>query len=100
MFTITIPIQTSSIDERYFEKCFFLAWRAKNLLTKHAISIMNALNCDRAYRNARQKYGRKYAGKDKETLSSEERRERDRLVRIMNKKQAERHLTKNDFEKD
>lgn len=99
MFTITVPIQTSSIDERYFEKCFFLAWKAKNLLVKHAISIMGALNCDRAYRNARQEYGRKFAGKDKKTLNREDSRKRNELISVMIEKQKKYHFTENDFEK-
>ena len=102
MYTVRIPIHTSEIDERYFAKCFFCAWEIRNSVTAYAFRMLSALYADRAYRNAREEYGRKYSGlsaDDVRRLSAPEKANRKRLVAVMNNRQLKYHLSKSALEK-
>lgn len=99
MFTIRIRIKTSPVDDRFLSKCFFFGCDAKNKMVSHAVKRLNALNCDVEYRKARQEYGRKYTGKDPETLGKTDRKQRAVLVSIMRQKMIEYGISKNAFEK-
>ena len=74
MFTVRIPIDTDKSAEAHFNKCFFYAWKSSNLMVCCAQQRMNALNSDRAYRNAREEYGRRFSGKKTEDLSKAQKR--------------------------
>ena len=102
MYTVRIPIQTSEIDERYFAKCFFYAWKIRNSVADYASRMLNTLYADRTYRNAREEYGRKYSGLSADEvrrLSAAEKANRKRLVTVMNSCQLKYHLSKSALEK-
>ena len=102
MYTVRIPIQTSEIDERYFAKCFFYAWKIRNSITAYASRMLKALYADRTYQNAREEYGRKYSGlsaDEARRLSAPEKANRKRLVAVMNSCQLKYHLSKSTLEK-
>ena len=102
MYTVRIPIQTSDVDERYFAKCFFYAWEIRNSVTAYASRMLNALYVDRAYRNAREEYRRKYSrlsADEVRRLSASEKAKRKRLVAVMNSDQLKYNLSKSAFEK-
>ena len=99
MFTVRLPIDTDKSAEAYFNKCFFYAWKSSNLMVRCAQQRMNALNCDRAYRNAREEYGRKFSGKKTEDLNKDQKRRKKELSALMQEKQKAYGLSKTDFEK-
>ena len=102
MYTVRIPIQTSEVDERYFAKCFFYAWKIRNSVTAYASRMLNALYADRAYRNTREEYGRKYSRLSAEEvwhLPASEKANRKRLATVMNSCQLKYNLSKSAFEK-
>ena len=102
MYTVRIPIHTSEVDEHYFAKCFFYAWIIRNSVTAYASRMLNALYSDRAYRNAREEYGRKYSGLSADEvrrLSASEKANRKRLAAVMNSCQLKYHLSKSALEK-
>ena len=97
MYTVRIPIQTSEVDERYFAKCFFYAWKIRNSVAAYASKMLNALYADRAYRNAREEYGRKYSGLSADEvrrLPASEKANRKRLAAVMNSCQLKYNLSK------
>lgn len=97
MYTVRIPIHTSEVDERYFAKCFFYAWEIRNSVAAYASRMLNALYADRAYRNAREEYQRKYSGlsaNEVRRLSASEKANRKRLAAVMNSCQLKYHLSK------
>ena len=99
MFTVRIPIDTDKSAEAHFNKCFFYAWKSSNLMVCCAQQRMNALNSDRAYRNAREEYGRRFSGKKTEDLSKAQKRRKKELSALMQEKQKSYGLSKTDFEK-
>lgn len=92
MYTVRIPIKTSPMDERYFNKCFFFAWKVNNILVTHVKKRLATLLNSKTYRRARQEYGSKFskkAMKDRgiKKLSPKEKKRKDELVSIMNREQ-------------
>lgn len=63
MYTVRLAINTSDYDNRFFEKCFYYGCVISNLVTRHANNALTSLSRMREYKVAREKYGRRYAGK-------------------------------------
>ena len=99
MYTIRLAIQTSEYDNRFFEKCFYYGCAISNMVTRHANNALASLSCIKEYKIAREKYGRRYAGKKANELSSEQKAERERLLEIMNAYQMRYPLTAAALEK-
>ena len=99
MYTVRLAIKTSEYDKRFFEKCFFYGCSISNIVTRHAKNALISLSCIREYKVAREKYGRRYAGKKVSKLSSEQKADRKHLVEVMNKYQMCYPLTATALEK-
>ena len=99
MYTVRLAIKTSEYDNRFFEKCFYYGCEISNMVTRHANNALTSLSCTREYKVAREKYGRRYAGKKANELNSEQKADRKHLVEIMNEYQMRYPLTANELEK-
>jgi hypothetical protein len=99
MYTVRLAINTSDYDNRFFEKCFYYGCVISNLVTRHANNALTSLSRMREYKVAREKYGRRYAGKKAKELNKEQKAERECLIKIMNNYQMRYPLTANALEK-